>query len=68
MVETEFSLVRLQDPERALAVYQGMRPLSAGDVADAIHWAVTRPPHVNVNLLELMPEDQAFSPFAVKRR
>jgi len=68
MAETEFSVVRLQDAERARAVYQGMQPLTAADVADAIHWAVTRPPHVNVNVIELMPEAQAFSPFAVKRR
>ncbi len=68
MAETEFSLVRLQDAERARAVYQGMQPLTAADVADAIHWAVTRPPHVNVNVIELMPEAQAFSPFTVKRR
>ena len=68
MAETEFSLVRLQDAEKARAVYQGVTPLSAADVADAIHWVVTRPPHVNVNVLELMPEQQAFSPFAVKRR
>ena len=68
MAETEFSLVRLKDAEKARAVYQGVTPLSAADVADAVHWVVTRPPHVNVNLLELMPEQQAFSPFAVKRR
>jgi len=68
MTDTEFSLVRLKDPEKAKAVYQGMTPLSAGDVADAIHWAVTRPPHVNVNVVELMPEAQAFSAFTVKRR
>jgi 3-hydroxy acid dehydrogenase / malonic semialdehyde reductase len=68
MADTEFSLVRLQDAERGRAVYQGMQPLTAADVADAILWALTRPPHVNVNLIELMPEDQAFSPFAVKRR
>ena len=68
MADTEFSLVRLKDAEKARAVYQGVTPLSAADVADAIHWVVTRPPHVNVNLLELMPEQQAFSPFAVKRR
>jgi 3-hydroxy acid dehydrogenase/malonic semialdehyde reductase len=68
MAETEFSLVRLKDAEKARAVYQGVTPLSAADVADAIHWAVTRPPHVNVNVLELMPEQQAFSPLAVKRR
>ncbi len=68
MAETEFSLVRLKDTGKARAVYQGVTPLSAADVADAIHWVVTRPAHVNVNVLELMPEQQAFSPFAVKRR
>jgi 3-hydroxy acid dehydrogenase/malonic semialdehyde reductase len=67
MAETEFSLVRLGDEARARKVYEGMKPLSGADVADAIHWCVTRPAHVNVNVLELMPESQAFSPFAVKR-
>jgi 3-hydroxy acid dehydrogenase/malonic semialdehyde reductase len=65
--DTEFSLVRLKDQEKARQVYQGMQPLSAADVADAVHWCVTRPAHVNVNVLELMPEAQAFAPFAVKR-
>jgi 3-hydroxy acid dehydrogenase/malonic semialdehyde reductase len=68
MADTEFSLVRLKDPEKARAVYQGLEPLVAADVADAIHWVVTRPPHVNINVVEMMPEAQAFSPFAVKRR
>ncbi len=67
MTDTEFSLVRLGDPEKARRVYQGMQPLTAADVAEAVHWCVTRPPHVNVNVLELMPERQAFSPFQVKR-
>ena len=68
MAETEFSLVRLKDAGKARAVYQGVTALSAADVAEAIHWVVTRPPHVNVNVLEMMPEQQGFSPFAVKRR
>jgi NADP-dependent 3-hydroxy acid dehydrogenase YdfG len=68
MADTEFSVVRLKDPEKAKAVYQGLKPLVATDVADAIHWVVTRPAHVNVNVLEMMPEAQAFSPFAVKRK
>ncbi len=69
MAETECALVRFQgDAEKARAVYQGVTPLTGEDVADAIFWAVTRPPHVNVNSLELMPEQQAFAPFAVKRR
>jgi 3-hydroxy acid dehydrogenase/malonic semialdehyde reductase len=68
MVETEFSLVRFSgDAGKAKQVYQGMQPLGPEDVADAILWAVSRPAHVNVNALELMPERQAFSPFAVKR-
>ena len=68
MADTEFSLVRLKDAEKAKAVYQGVSALTAADVADAIHWVVTRPAHVNVNVVELMPEQQAFAPFAVKRR
>ena len=68
MAETEFALVRLKDAEKAKAVYQGVTPLVGADIADAIHWVVTRPPHVNVNVLEMMPEAQAFSPLMVKRR
>jgi NADP-dependent 3-hydroxy acid dehydrogenase YdfG len=59
-VETEFSLTRFGgDEQRAAAVYDGMTPLTAGDVADAIAWAVTRPPHVTVARLDLFPRDQA---------
>jgi len=59
MVETEFSLVRFDgDAERAAKVYEGLTPLEPGDVADAIAWAVTRPSHVNVDLLVIMPRDQ----------
>jgi 3-hydroxy acid dehydrogenase / malonic semialdehyde reductase len=68
MAETEFSVVRFGgDADRARKVYEGMQPLAAADVADAIVWCVTRPPHVNVNALELMPTAQAFAPFTVKR-
>lgn len=59
LVETEFSLVRLGDEEAARAVYQGYRPLRPEDVADAILYAVTRPPHVNVGEIVLWPTDQA---------
>jgi len=60
MVETEFSLVRLAgDAERARAVYAGMTPLAPEDVADAIVYAVTRPPHVNVGEIVLWPTCQA---------
>ena len=68
MAETEFSLVRFQgDAGRAAQVYQGMQPLGAEDVADAILWCVTRPPHVDVTALELFPVAQAPAGFAVKR-
>jgi 3-hydroxy acid dehydrogenase/malonic semialdehyde reductase len=69
MAETEFSLVRFQgDAEKAKAVYKGVQPLSPDDVADAVAWCVTRPPHVNVNVLEVMTTQQAFGPFAIHRR
>lgn len=60
MVETEFSIVRFHgDAAKAEGVYRGMTPLSASDVADAILFCATRPPHVNVHELLLMPTDQA---------
>lgn len=60
LVETEFSLVRFGgDEERAAEVYRGMTPLTADDVADAIAWCVTRPSHVNVDHMLLLPRDQA---------
>ena len=59
MVETEFSEVRLGDAEKAAAVYAGMEPLRAEDIADVIAFAVTRPPHVNLGELVVWPTDQA---------
>jgi 3-hydroxy acid dehydrogenase/malonic semialdehyde reductase len=69
MCRTEFSEVRFRgDTEKAEAVYAGMTPLSAEDIAETIWWTATLPPHVNVNLLEVMPVDQSFAGFAVHRR
>lgn len=60
MVETEFSLVRFGgDAEAARRVYEGMQPLSAGDVAECIRWALAQPPHVNVDEIVVRPRDQA---------
>jgi 3-hydroxy acid dehydrogenase / malonic semialdehyde reductase len=60
MVETEFSLVRFHgDQARAEKVYQGLRPLTAEDVADVILFCATRPPHVNIQDVVIMPTDQA---------
>ncbi|OZB89330.1 MAG: oxidoreductase [Microbacterium sp. 14-71-5] len=56
----EFSLVRFGgDAERAAKVYEGYQPLVAEDVADAIAWTLSRPPHVNVDLLVVRPRAQA---------
>jgi NADP-dependent 3-hydroxy acid dehydrogenase YdfG len=60
MTETEFSVVRFAgDAGRAAQVYEGMTPLSAEDVAECIEFAVTRPPHVNIDEIVIMPRDQA---------
>jgi NADP-dependent 3-hydroxy acid dehydrogenase YdfG len=68
MCETEFSVVRFSgDEAKAAAVYDGMKPLSAEDVAEVILWVATRPPHVNVNQIELMPVAQTWSSFSVHR-
>lgn len=68
MVETEFSLVRFHgDTERASQVYQGLTPLSPDDIADAVVWCATRPAHVNVSEMIVMPTAQA-SPTMVHRK
>jgi len=58
LAETEFSVVRLGDERKAKAVYQGMEPLTAEDVADAILWVATRPPHVNIAEMVITPTAQ----------
>ena len=60
LVETEFSEVRFRgDSDRAKKVYQGMTPLSGDDVADVVFFCATRPAHVNINDVILMPTEQA---------
>jgi 3-hydroxy acid dehydrogenase / malonic semialdehyde reductase len=69
MVETDFSLVRFKgDAARASKVYEGMEALTPEDIADIVLWCVTRPARVNVNVVEVMPADQGFGPFNIKRR
>ena len=65
---TEFSVVRFGgDQDKAGQVYQGVEPLGPDDVAEAVHWAATLPPHVNINVIEMMPVAQSFSALAVAR-
>lgn len=62
LVETEFSEVRFKgDREKAKKVYQGFTPLTPEDVAEIIYFTISRPPHVNIADLIVMPTDQASS-------
>jgi 3-hydroxy acid dehydrogenase / malonic semialdehyde reductase len=61
-VDTEFSLVRFKDDlQRAQKVYEGFTPLYAEDIAETILFVVTRPKHVNIDDILVMPADQAYS-------
>ncbi len=61
-VDTEFSLVRFKgDKDKAKGVYNGFTPLFANDIAETILFVLTRPPHVNIDDILVMPTDQAFS-------
>jgi NADP-dependent 3-hydroxy acid dehydrogenase YdfG len=60
MVETEFSIVRFHgDKDKAKGVYKGIKPLTGQDVAEAVLFCATRPAHVNINQLRIMPTAQA---------
>ena len=65
---TEFSNVRFKGDDAAAAkVYEGTKPLTATDIAEAAYWVATLPAHVNINTIEMMPVCQGFSPFTIKR-
>ncbi|GMU64391.1 MAG: SDR family oxidoreductase [Acidobacteriota bacterium] len=68
LAETEFALVRHGgDAERARKVYEGMTPLGAEDVAEAIAFVATRPPHVDIDELVIRPRDQATAMLVHRR-
>lgn len=69
MAETEFSIVRLGgDVDKARAVYEGMTPLTAEDIADAVAWVASRPSHVNIDQILMMPRDQAAAQVVHRER
>ena len=69
LAETEFSVVRFGgDKAKADAVYAGTEPLTAVDIAEIVYWAACRPPHVNINRVEVMPVCQSWNPFNIHRR
>lgn len=68
IAETEFTLVRTKGDQAASdALYEGTRALAAEDIAETMFYLATLPPHINVNRMEVMPTDQAWSPFAIHR-
>ncbi len=68
LAETEFSLVRFDgDRDAAKKVYQGMQPLTADDIANAVVFAASQPAHVNINRMEIMPTAQSFGMHPVDR-
>lgn len=67
-VETNFSLTRFKgDTKRAAAVYEGMDPLHPDDVADAVIYCATRPLHVNISEVIIMPTDQAAATMIARK-
>ncbi|NDV18113.1 SDR family NAD(P)-dependent oxidoreductase [Pseudodesulfovibrio sp. JC047] len=69
LCESEFSVVRFKgDTTSADNVYQGTDPIKPEDIAEIVYWTTTLPAHININALEVMPVDQAFSPFAINRK
>lgn len=68
MAETEFTVVRTHGDQAASdKLYAGAHPMTAEDIAEAIFWVASLPPHLNVNRLELMPTSQSFAGFQVHR-
>jgi serine 3-dehydrogenase len=68
MAETEFTLIRTGgDKEASDKLYAGVNPMTAEDLADLFWWLANLPPHLNINIVELMPVSQSFAGFTVHR-
>jgi len=68
MAETEFTIVRTGgDKEASQKLYAGMDPMTPEDLADLFWWLANLPPHLNINMVELMPVSQSFAGFTVSR-
>jgi 3-hydroxy acid dehydrogenase / malonic semialdehyde reductase len=67
MVETEFSEVRLKDKDVAKKVYNGLIPLTPEDIADTVDFILSRPDHVNINDIVIMPKAQANSMYSIRK-
>ena len=68
MAETEFTIVRTGgDKEASDKLYAGMEPMTPQDLADLFWWLANLPPHLNINIVELMPVSQSFAGFTVNR-
>lgn len=67
MAETEFTLVRTGSQEASDKLYGGANPMTAEDIAAMLLWVASLPPHLNINVMEMMPVNQSFAGFAVHR-
>jgi len=69
MAETEFTVVRNGGDQAASdALYAGLDPMTPEDLAETILWIASRPPHLNINAVELMPTRQSWAGFAMTRK
>jgi serine 3-dehydrogenase len=69
MAETEFTIVRTGgDKEASDKLYAGMNPMTSEDLADLFWWLANLPPHLNINIVELMPVSQSFAGFTITRQ
>lgn len=67
MVETEFTLVRTGSQAASDRLYGGTTPMTGEDIAETLFWVASQPPHLNFNIIELMPVSQSFAGFQVAR-